>query len=514
MTTTAMEAQPVHPAGQRRRRLRLPQDPVRRVVLAVFVVALANGLLWSLLTPPFEVPDETAHIAYAQHLAETGRRAGETGHPEYSDEQAAVMNAMAVQSIVGHPLQRTPPAGGPDRSADAAIQQATRTASRSNGGGPSTASSQPPLYYALAAIPYRMFSWASLPVRLEAMRVLSAVLFALSAALAAWLVAELLPGRSWAALVGGLAVGLSPYAAFVGSGVTPDVLLLLIGTATLLIAVRAIRHGLTTRRAVALGLAVGAGAMTKLTFLPFVPVALLVFVVLLWRDRAALRAERRGMPGVIAAGVAAGVVLPALFVLWVGLIGMPIMQAGTSTPSLSPDQIHVSNTREFASYTWQLYLPRLWFMTELFGGRITPDIAWVQGFAGRLGWLDYDVAPRVIDVFRRVIEIGIVLIVAAAIQWRHALWRNRLALAALAAFSLALMLVISKAGYDFRRTTGTAFEQPRYLLPIAGVWALGVAFACLGLGRRLAPVLAIVVVGLLCLHDLAGILATLARYYA
>ena len=35
-------------------------------------VALANGLAWSMITPPFEVPDENAHYAYVQQIVERG----------------------------------------------------------------------------------------------------------------------------------------------------------------------------------------------------------------------------------------------------------------------------------------------------------------------------------------------------------------------------------------------------------------------------------------------------------
>ena len=36
------------------------------------LVALANGLAWSLIVPPFEVPDENAHYAYVAQVAERG----------------------------------------------------------------------------------------------------------------------------------------------------------------------------------------------------------------------------------------------------------------------------------------------------------------------------------------------------------------------------------------------------------------------------------------------------------
>jgi hypothetical protein len=45
---------------------------VPRAAWACFLVALANGLAWSLIVPPFQVPDENAHYAYVQQVAERG----------------------------------------------------------------------------------------------------------------------------------------------------------------------------------------------------------------------------------------------------------------------------------------------------------------------------------------------------------------------------------------------------------------------------------------------------------
>src|SRR5947209_5690297 len=47
-------------------------DRVPRPALACALVALASALAWSLLVPPFQVPDENAHYAYTQQVAERG----------------------------------------------------------------------------------------------------------------------------------------------------------------------------------------------------------------------------------------------------------------------------------------------------------------------------------------------------------------------------------------------------------------------------------------------------------
>ncbi|HEY4825080.1 MAG TPA: hypothetical protein VIH49_08515, partial [Solirubrobacteraceae bacterium] len=58
--------------GELAARLRGWPARVPRAAWACALVMLANGLAWSLITPPFEVPDENAHYAYVAQVAERG----------------------------------------------------------------------------------------------------------------------------------------------------------------------------------------------------------------------------------------------------------------------------------------------------------------------------------------------------------------------------------------------------------------------------------------------------------
>ena len=46
---------------------------MRSLRLAFFVVALLHGVLYALLMPPWQAPDEVAHFEYAHLLATLGR---------------------------------------------------------------------------------------------------------------------------------------------------------------------------------------------------------------------------------------------------------------------------------------------------------------------------------------------------------------------------------------------------------------------------------------------------------
>ncbi len=421
------------------------------------------------------------------------------------------MAAIGTLTIIGRPLSRAVLGERTANSTQATLEHARKQAQRNDGGGPSTASSQPPLYYVLSAVPYRAFSWASLPVRLHAMRALSAALFALTAALCALFVHELSPERPGAALSGGLAVALSPYTAFIASGVTPDALLLAVSAAVLVVLARSLRCGLTVRRTVAVGLLVGAGLMTKLTFIAFLVPACIALLVLIVRDRRVFT-QRAGPFRPLVFFLVTTCVLPGLFFAWITVTGRALRPAGTSTTVLPPAQVSASNPRELMSYAWQLFLPRLPFMDDQF--RVSPlREIWIKGYAGRYGWLDYG-APEWLNAAAIRVADGVTFIlVAAALAGRKTL-RTRWFEAALGAlFLVSLGAVIAKAGYDYRRTTGFTFEQPRYLFPVAAFYALAVAKCCESFGRSVFPFLATAMVVLFLVHDGSGLALTIARYY-
>jgi len=474
----------------------------------VFIVAVLNGMAWSLLTPPFQVPDETAHFAYTQSVVERGSRPGVEGRAEFSSEQRQAMAAMGTLGIIGRPLVHSPADG---RNVGNALKASEKTSPRGDGGGASSASSQPPLYYILASLPYRVFSWATLSTRLHAMRALSVVIFGLGAALCALLAAEIVRGRAWAPLVGGMAVALSPYTAFISSGVTPDTLLLTVSVFTLFLVARAFRFGVTTRRAVALGVVVGAGALTKLTFAAFVPPAILVLVFLVIRDRRDLRGQRFGAAYVLGLALIAAAALPTLVILWT-VLAEPEPPINTEALAVAVGAGGSTNLREIAVYGWELFLPRLPFMSQQFT-YFPPVSTWIDGFAGRYGWLDYSAPSLVIGCYRIFIAVVGVLAGSALFLARRAAWTRRLEFAGYATFFVAQAAVIAKTGHDYRQSTGYVFEQPRYIFGLAGFYSVLIAIACLGVGSRFAPRLVILVVGLFCLHNLSGLTQTMLRYY-
>jgi 4-amino-4-deoxy-L-arabinose transferase-like glycosyltransferase len=490
-------------AAARETTLATRRPNARWSIWAVALVALAHGLLWSVLIPPFQSPDETEHFAYTQYLAETGRLPPKVGNKQYSTEEIAVFNALGTIGIKGTYLGK-PAATDAASDAVAAELRRTETEPRADGGGPSTASSQPPLAYALWAIPYRLGSDGSIPTRLWLMRLLSVAWFVATVVGVALLVRELLPSWPWAPVVGGLVVALQPAFAFIAVSVNPDTLLFAVSTFALLVAVRILRHGLTLRRAGVLGALVGAGLVTKLTFLGLVPGLALALAFGLARC-----SQGRVRIGATAVGAAA--VLPAAYLVWAVLQGRGLMPPAGGTILLAPGEQASSSLSGLLSYAWQLYLPRPPWMHDFFGFW-PPYTTWVSGFIGRFGWLDYGLRGWIYPVGATLLALVAVLVVAALARAQRVRrrWRE---LTVFAACAIVLFAQIAFAGYDYHNKTGFVFEQTRYLYPLIGFYGAGIVTACTAFGRRLAPTFAATFVGIATLHALAAVFATVARYY-
>jgi hypothetical protein len=475
------------------------------------LIALVNAALWSVVVPPFQVPDEITHFGYAQYLAQHGKPPpGTPGAAQYSAEQQLAIDRLRLPDVAGHPDQRPIWTTAENRALHDALADG---ASRRGPGGESTATNQPPLYYALAAIPYWLSPSHGLLERLALMRLLSALLAAGTVLCVYLFVRELLPGTPWAWTVAALAVVFQPTFMFIAAGVHGDNLLFLASAAVLLLLARCFRRGLTVRRGIALGVATAVGVLGKLTFLAFVPGIALAFVLL------AIRGGRRALDVTARATAAAAAVVVAPVVLY-ALLNVAVWgrdgatAGGVMTATVST---HAVSLREHLVYVWQEALPRLPFMHDAIPG-FAPRSVWLHGFVGRFGWLDYGFPAWVYDVSTGVFLLLAVLALVAVVEavrargWSGLAWRRPLALV-LTVLVAGLIGAIGWQGATYRADTGFMFEQGRYLLPLLGLYGLLVALAARGAGRRWGPAIGVALVVLAMAHGLFAELLTISRYY-
>jgi 4-amino-4-deoxy-L-arabinose transferase-like glycosyltransferase len=481
------------------RRLRPPAP-----LAALLAVAFILGTTWATLTPAFQAPDENSHTAYAQILAESFKLPGIAGRPGQSTEQRTAATAVNADQVAGVLLTR------PDWSQAAQdrwerLDAALGGQARKDGGGPNPASPNPPLSYVADAAAYRVVG-GDLFTRLWAMRMTSVLAF-LVAVLAAWLLAgEVFARDRLLQLAAAGTIALQPMVGFLAGAVMPDVLVIALSTLALWLGTRVLKRGLTLQDGLALGVVVGAACVTKSASFVLLPAALLAVVV------GAVRARRAGAaaaPGVLAAG--AGIV--ATLGAWI-VVARVIGRSAAAQVQGTATNAGGLNLREFGSYLWQFYLPKLSFQTPF--PRTSDDIPvfqyWVKGLWADFGWLEVHFGDPVYFVIAGAMVLVAVLAVTALVRLRSRVdW-------VLAAFFL-LLAVTTIAGLhwtEYRQFTGgaTSFIQGRYLLPLAGIGGLAVALALRQFGYRTRALMAAVWLAAMFALTLFSLGLNWERFYA
>jgi hypothetical protein len=493
---------------------------LRRIPTAAWVCALAallNGLTWSLIVPLFQVPDEPAHVAYAQYLAESHKPpSGRSGLGSFSVEERLLVDVLGWKRVSRR---------GDNRMAGSAAshQLLERTLAihpdSLGEGGYTSVTNNPPLYYGLAAVAYRLSPSSTLPNRIHAMRLVSVLLAAITTLFAFGFLRELLPGTPWAWTIGALAVAFQPLFGFLSGGVNSDALLFAAATGAFYMLARSFSLGLTTERGLWLGAIAAAGLLAKINMLGLLPGIVLGVVLLVLR--ATPEARRDAMRGALGG---LGIVLLAALVyiglnetIWdrgffFGASGASLRGGAAIKGPADVTHVPTETLGNALSYAWQFYLPRLPFMHAQFAHYPLYEV-WFKGFIGSFGWLDYGF-PKWVYTLALWVMLAICALAARELITKRRVVRARLGeLVTYVAIMLGLLVLTNGNGYSARVGGAGGFEQARYLLPLLALYGAIVALAARGAGRRWGPSVGVVMVSVAIAHTAVAMLLTLTRYY-
>jgi 4-amino-4-deoxy-L-arabinose transferase-like glycosyltransferase len=475
-----------------------------------FLIAFANAAIWGLVVPPFQVPDEIAHFGYAQYVAETGRPPSQKLAVPYSEEEQLTLQDLEFFNVIGRVQLR----GIIDKGEDRALRAAFATHPSPIGpGGMTSVTNQPPLYYALEAIPYWLSPSSNILTRLVFMRLLSALLAAGTVLAVFMFLRELFPKTSWSWTAGALVVAFQPTFAFIAAGVQGDNLLFLASASTLWLLLRAYRRGFTRRRAIAIGVAVAVGLLAKLTFIALIPGICLALALLAGRElpRGRAQALRSLAWAVLVAAFPYGIY--ALLNVYVWHRGGPTAGGIAAATNSALPTGTVVTLKETLDFIWELYLPPLWFMHHRYFATYPGWEIWLNGLIGHFGWLDYTFPRWVytdgLDIFYGLSALAVV----GLIRLRARLLSMLPIFLCFGVMGLGLLASIGYTGIRYQLATGSQFEQARYLLPMVAFYGAFVVLAARGVGRRWAPVLAGVFVVAAMAHGLFAETLTISRYY-
>jgi Predicted membrane protein (DUF2142) len=476
-----------------------------RIPLTAWICALVacmNAVCWSILTPPFQIPDEQSHFAYTQQLAEAHRLPTSNAFG-YSPEEELALNDLHQREVRRQPQNHTISTQAEQQQLQEALAQRP---GRRGTGGVGGSESDPPLYYALEIIPYELGSPGTILDQLELMRLESALMAGLTALFAFLFIREALPRVPWAWTVGGLGVALAPLLGFMSGAVNPDAMLFAVSAAIFYCLARAFRRGLTRGRAAAIGALTAVGLLTKVNFVGLAPGVILGLVVLAVR---APRSGRRGALCQLGLGAAIAVSPACVYVLVQLLSNRPALGVISETLKVGDGQGSLWGA---ISYVWQFYLPHLPGMTNVFPGMSVPRQVWFDRSVGLYGWLDTSFPLWANDV--ALVPAGlIVLLCLRALLASSSALRQRLAeLGVYCAIGFGLMVLIALSNY-FSPGEFLAFAEPRYLAPMLPLLGAVLVLAARGAGRRWGPAVGVLIVVLVLAHDVFSQLLVISRYY-
>jgi 4-amino-4-deoxy-L-arabinose transferase-like glycosyltransferase len=484
--------------GRRRATGRRPPLSLAALLGIVFVV----GVIWAITVPPWQSPDEVAHYAYAESLAAGGTLPGHPTRPEVSSDQGAADASVGASRGAFYPLTSPPDWSRADwltylRDIRAAPPP------RGNGGGPNPAIPNPPLSYLVSDLGYVVDPGGTAFGRLYAMQLVG-VLLLLATTLGTWLLCgEVLGRRRLPQLAGAAVAGLLPMVTFMSTAVNPDALLIACWTFALWLGARVINRGARRADVIAICAVTAAGILTKATTYALVPAVGLALAGGWWRRPATERRRAAIWIGVGLVGLALPVIAWFLYARSHGSAG--INQVATSAA-------HPFNVRQFLSYVWQFYLPRLPFLTPF---RTTPQLPvydiWLRQATGMFGWLDVplpDWAYRASGLVLTVIALGTVWVMVRTVRRRHLVLLGFFGLAV-----IGLLGLLHVSDYLSILAGEGQFVQGRYLLPVVGLLGLAVATIVRAVPLRLRPTLGGLTLTMLLGGQAVALATVLQAYY-
>ena len=479
-------------------RSRLRRIPAPLAIL--LAIAALHGTAWSVATAPLQGPDEIAHAAYVQHMAETGNGPGkDDGAGSVSTSINVLMTELNLSPILGH-LEGRPfweRADDVTKHVDELGDEAFE-----NGSGPNAAGNYPPGYYVYAAVAYKLSPDRDLLGRFTSVRLATVLLFVLTVFLA-WLLFGELFAQRWRQTFATALVALQPKLGFMAGVINPDLAITAIGTAMLLVAVRAVKHGPTVRRTLGLGLLAALAAVTHPRGLFLPPFALVAFALAAFVHRPAL--PRIALGGaIVAAPAAIGALLAVIYTR--------SHAGGVAFGAASP--VASFNPREFVSYIWQFYFPKLAEMAPKVGPDYGYRQVYIDTFFGTFGSLEVNYANWVYDLLQVGSAIGLVALYTAVLARRQRVLSEWPLVALGAVFFIGLMALLHIVSYGALRGGGLdPVITGRYLLPAVTVFAGAVAFVVGSLPRRYASVVAGGLLAVFALLSLAGVGISWERFH-
>lgn len=419
---------------------------LKLLIIAVFF----NALSWIIIVPIWQYPDEQAHFAQVQYIAEVG------GIPQNNKSRDTSLEVAISERILGterddlgnnkftyHPefkLNYSNTTIGPDEEIITSLPKSARRDFVKN-----EATLNPPLYYNLAAIVYKVFSSGSLFTRVLAIRIMSALIF-LGTIIVAYKIGQLIFSRDKILPITLAAiVAAKPMLVFSSTGVLPDTLVVFEFSLFILISLQIIIKGWSYQKVFLLLAVIALGAATRQNFL----ISLFILPLVLVQQ---IVTNPKARPNIIVSIIIFSVVL---FI------------ASYFIPAL--DFIHRFDYPESSREIPNNPLWNLTFFDHLIW-TLRHSVAEVwPWFWGVYKWLSLTLPPIVYQIINRLIPLAALGLLIYVIKiLRGKLKEEKFKFFFLAAVPIIYFFVLTTFDYFYRKNNGFSFGiQGRYFFPVA-----------------------------------------------
>lgn len=491
------------------------QRSVRRIAATAYVLAVAVGWTWALLTPTFQTPDESEHFAAVQYFAETGNAvdaAPDARRPvPWSQQEAVAIDATRVLASHEKRGAKLPWPAGYERAWQAAEKNHGKGLARDDGGGYHPAvSSHSPAYYALMSPAYLIARNHSPWAQVLAVRWWNALLAGLIAAFAVLAVAEVLPKRRNLAAAGGLIIVAQPMVGFMAGAINNDTAVNVAGAGIVWLVLRGLRRGLTWRIGLALGALLALAPIVKGTGYELFPPTMMAVLFMLWRGRR----SKEAWLGLVLQFVSFAVVTATWAQASSGFHREVLTTPGGGGASSIPG---LTDIPAYLNWMWQFLVPvyRLPGMIELTSVRWPFVNVYIERGFGAFGWYAIEfpswVSLTIMAVSALLLFAGVVFLA----RHRSLLRAYLPELLFLAAVPITVVFAVEAAYANLTNIPydGTP-EQGRYGFPALVALAVITAGCCAAFGelrgRRIATGLVAALLGL----TFAGQVMMIQSFYA
>ncbi|MHB1131296.1 MAG: DUF2142 domain-containing protein [Chloroflexota bacterium] len=436
--TVAINRDQLAPARVRRAAVWAP----RLAAVAILIAFFAVGLYYNVANPIWEAPDEPAHYQHVVHIAQTGTlpiRQAKAGDQLHQPPLYYVLGSLAVGWLE---LEDQAPAKPNPRFIWLEPRQGT---------DPNIA-----IHLGDELPPYQ-----GTVLAVHLLRLLSLLGCAIAVGCTYALARLVVPERPWLAVAATGFTAFVPQFLFVASTVSNDGIAIGLGSLTLLLVTRlALRlqegAALGYRDFAVLGLVVGLGMLSKLTYYGLLPLLIVVFLYSL-----AVAAGRRQR--LFAGWVLAGVIGVALSGWW---YARNLLVYATGLALFGPGRIDPRTTRDIPEKPEEVITALGWYPEPLF-----------QSFWLRFGWMDIHPDPWVYDAAIALsvgVVAGLFMLLARGVLGRRPLGKS--ARLGIGLCLLAFVCVFAITTWRFAYTLGNHYPQGRYLYPVQAGTALLAVF--------------------------------------